>query len=65
VKGDFKGKEGKVERVSLRKSLVYVEGIERHRRDGTKSLMGISPASMVIVELNTEDKRRLPIAASK
>ncbi len=60
LKGDYKGKEGKVQTVSLRKTLVYVEGIERQRRDGKKSPLGIAPASLLIVELNTEDKRRMP-----
>ncbi len=60
IRGDYKGKEGKVTQVSLKKTLVYVEGIERQRRDGTKSLLGIAPASVTIIELNTEDKRRMP-----
>ena len=60
IKGDFKGKEGKVTQVSLKKTLVYIEGIERQRRDGTKSLLGVPPANMTIIELTTEDKRRLP-----
>lgn len=60
IKGDYKGKDGKVSMVSLKKTLVYVEGIERQRRDGSKSQLGIAPANMTIVELNTEDKRRMP-----
>jgi large subunit ribosomal protein L24 len=60
IKGDYKGKEGKVSMVSLKKTLVYVEGIERQRRDGSKSQLGIAPANMIIIELNTEDKRRMP-----
>ena len=60
IKGDFKGKSSKVERVNLRKSLVYVQGVERQRRDGTKSLLGIAPANVIISDLITDDKRRLP-----
>ncbi len=65
IKGDYKGKDGKVSQVSLKKTLVYVEGIERQRRDGTKSFLGIAPANMMIVELNTEDKRRMPQTENK
>ena len=65
IKGDYKGKDGKVSQVSLKKTLVYIEGIERQRRDGTKSLLGIAPANMMIVELNTEDKRRMPQAEKR
>jgi large subunit ribosomal protein L24 len=65
IKGDYKGREGKVSQVSLKKTLVYVEGIERQRRDGTKSMLGIAPANMILTELNTEDKRRMPQAAEK
>jgi large subunit ribosomal protein L24 len=65
IKGDFKGKDGKVERVSMKRSLVYITGVERQRRDGTKSLLGIAPANMIMLELNTEDKRRLQEPAGK
>ncbi|HIH04672.1 TPA: 50S ribosomal protein L24 [Candidatus Woesearchaeota archaeon] len=59
IKGDFAGSEGKVERVDMKDYRIFITGIERSKKDGTKALVGIAPASMVMIELNTEDQRRL------
>ena len=58
IRGDFKGSEGKVERVDTKAYRVFVSGIERQKKDGTKALVPIAPANMMIIELNKEDKRR-------
>ncbi|MBI4154586.1 50S ribosomal protein L24 [Candidatus Woesearchaeota archaeon] len=65
VVGDFKKKIGKISRVNLRKSVVYIEGIERMKRDGTKVLPGINPSNLVIQELNLDDKLRRKALESK
>ncbi len=59
IKGDFTGSEGKVERVDTKGCLIFVAGIEKVKKDGTKALIGTAPANMLIIELNTDDKRRL------
>ncbi len=58
IKGDFAGSEGKVERVDTKQYRIFVTGIERAKKDGTKALVGIAPSNMIIIELNTDDKRR-------
>ncbi len=58
IKGAFSKQSGKVERVDLKKTEVYVAGIERPRRDGTKAKIAVHPSNLVITELNMEDKIR-------
>ena len=59
IKGDFKKLEGKVDRVDLKDYKIYVEGIERAKKDGTKALIPLAPANVILIELDLEDKRRL------
>lgn len=58
LRGNSKKKEGKVERVTMKKSRVYVTNIEMERKDGTKSLRPLNPSNLMILELGTEDKNR-------
>ena len=58
LRGQFKKQEGKVERVDLKNIKVFVAGIEFTRRDGTKKQLALHPSSMMIIELNTDDKLR-------
>ena len=58
MRGQFKNKQGKVERVNLKKTLVYVNGIEVTKKDGTKALFPIHPSNLMITELNLDDKIR-------
>lgn len=55
--GDFKGKEGKVMEVLTRRDKVYIEGIERTKKDGSKAMIPITPSNLMITALGKEDKR--------
>lgn len=57
--GQFKGKNGKVERALIKRCKVYVTGIEIIKKDGTKLMYGLEPSNLIIVELNIEDKERI------
>ncbi len=59
VRGQYKGQSGKVERVDVKNSKVFVTKIEQIRKDGTKSLVPLEPSNLMIIELNTEDKKRI------
>ena len=59
MRGTFKGKSGKIERVDLKKSKVYITGIELVKRDGSKALYPIHTSNLLIQNLNLDDKRRL------
>jgi len=58
IRGQFKGRENKVERIDHKNLRVYITGIERAKKDGSKSLIPLKTVSLMITELNLEDKKR-------
>ena len=58
MRGQFKKKIGKIERIDIKKSRAYITGIETIKKDGTKTLYPINPSNLMIVELNLDDKKR-------
>ncbi len=65
MRGEYKGKEGKVIDVDLKKVRVYVEGITRKKVDGSNVNVPLHPSNLKIVELDLEDEKRLKKLASK
>lgn len=59
--GDFKGKEGKVTKVLLKKGKVYVEGIECIKKDGSKAFIPLKPSNLLLISLGKEDRRQKKI----
>ncbi len=59
MRGSFKKKTGKVSFVNVKKSRVYVEGIQLKKKDGSKVNYPLHPSILQITELAIEDKRRL------
>jgi large subunit ribosomal protein L24 len=51
VRGNFKGKEGKVARVDLKKCKIFIEGITRKKARGQEILVPIDPSNVIITEL--------------
>jgi large subunit ribosomal protein L24 len=58
MKGDHKGKTGKVVEVDLKGLWVKVEGITRKKADGTEVLVKFRPWNLLILDLNLKDKWR-------
>jgi large subunit ribosomal protein L24 len=56
--GKFKGQSGKVERVDIKKSKIYIAKMELIKKDGTKKQVAIEPSNVMITELYLDDKRR-------
>ena len=65
LRGGFKGKDGKVDRVSLKREKVYVLGLENIRKEGTRNLVPITPSNLMIIKLDLTDKKRKQKLASK
>lgn len=65
IRGQFRNHVGKVEKVLLRKTKIYVEGAEQIKRDGTKSFYPIHPSNIIITALNLEDKKRQKLLERK
>ncbi len=58
MRGSFSGHEGKVDRVNTKDSKVYVTGVEKIKKDGSKIMMPIKPSNLMITELRLGDKKR-------
>lgn len=58
VRGAFKGKVGKVEKVLPKKSKVYIEGIQIQKADGTNTKVPIHPSNLIITGVDLSDKLR-------
>ena len=65
MRGEFKGKKGKISDVILKKLKVNIEGMQRSKKDGTKVNVIFDPSNLQIIELNLEDKRRIAIVNRK
>lgn len=65
VRGQFKGKEGKIEKVFTKKSKVYIDNIQITKIDGTKTHYPIHPSNLIITELSLDDKKRKKILERK
>jgi len=65
VRGEYKGRTGKVVKVDTSKVRVYVEGITRERMDGTKYLVPIHPSNLIISKLDLTDKARRRVVERK
>jgi len=56
--GQLKKHEGKIERIDMKKTRVFVGGAELTKRDGTKKLLALHPSNLMVTELNLDDKMR-------
>lgn len=65
AKGEFRNVIGKVNRVDVKKGIVFVDGAERVRKDGTKSFIPLQPSSLLLTEIYLEDKGRTASLARK
>jgi len=59
VRGEFKGVDGKVSKLSTQKSGVTIEGIKKEKTKGDKFDIFIHTSNLVVTSLNTEDKWRI------
>lgn len=65
VRGSFKKKKAKVSSVDLRNSVVYLEGIQRTKKEGSKVNIPFNPRSLQIESVYSDDKKRLPQISEK
>jgi len=65
LRGNFKGKSGKVDKVNIKDEKIYIEGLMVDKKDGTKVNRPIHPSNLMIVELNLDDKKRQKIIKRK
>ena len=59
VRGEFKGVDGKISKISTQKSSVSIEGIKKEKTKGDKFDVYIHTSNLVVTSLNTRDKWRM------
>jgi len=59
LRGEFKGVEGKVSKVSTQKNSVAIEGVKKEKTKGDKFDVYIHTSNLVVTSLNTDDKWRI------
>lgn len=59
MRGNYKGMQGSVIKVDLKKLKVYVDCAKRKKASGQEVYVPIDPSNLEIIELNLEDKKRL------
>jgi len=65
LRGRFRGKEGTIKEVDLKRLKVTVNGVEITKNDGTKVFPYLDPSNLQILELKTDDKARQKALARK
>jgi len=61
VRGQYRGKTGKIERVNAKDCKVFITGIDITKKEGTKVMYPFHPSNLIITELNLDDKKRIEI----
>jgi large subunit ribosomal protein L24 len=59
VRGEFKGVDGKISKISTQKTSVAIEGVKKEKTKGDKFDVYIHTSNLVITSLNTSDKWRM------
>lgn len=65
LRGQFKGKTGKVDKIDLKKGKAIIIGVEIVKKDGSKVAYPITISNLIITELNVEDRKRMKIFERK
>ncbi|MBS3074180.1 50S ribosomal protein L24 [Candidatus Pacearchaeota archaeon] len=65
MKGKFRRKSGRVNKVNLKKLKVAVEKLQIQKKDGTKVDVWFRPSNLLITDLNMDDKKRIKFTEIK
>lgn len=58
MRGSSKGFSGSVERISLKNTEIFIEGLKVKKVDGTEILKSMKPSNLMIIEIASDDKKR-------
>jgi len=65
MRGSYKGEEQKVERINIKTEKIYLEKIEVAKKDGSKAKKPFFASNLLIITLETNDKKRMYKLESK
>ncbi len=58
LRGQFKKKEGLVERLDIARERVFIAGVEFEKKNGSKVSYPVHPSNVMITTVVDDDKRR-------
>lgn len=58
MRGQFRGKTGKVAQAFLKKTKLIVDGVENIKTDGAKAPYPLHPSNVMITKIGSDDKKR-------
>ena len=58
MRGKFKKHTGEIVKVDVKDTIVFVDGIQNTKKDGTKTPSPLNPSNLQIIELKMDDKKR-------
>ena len=58
MRGKFKGKTGKINKVNYGKGRVFLEGLNKKKADGTELPVHFNHSNLVLIDLDRSDSRR-------
>ncbi|MGD8432106.1 MAG: 50S ribosomal protein L24 [Nitrosopumilaceae archaeon] len=59
VRGEFKGVDGKISKVSVQESSIAIEGVKKEKTKGDKFDVHIHSSNVIVTGLNSDDKWRM------
>ncbi len=59
VRGEFKGVDGKIGKISIQKSSLAVEGVKKEKTKGEKFDVYVHSSNVIVTGLNSDDKWRV------
>jgi len=59
LRGEFKGVDGKISKISTEKTSVAIDGVKKEKTKGEKFDVYIHTSNLVVTSLNTSDKWRM------
>lgn len=59
MKGENKGKTGKISIIDMKNLRVAIEGLQLTKKEGSKVNIWIRPSNLMILELTLDDKKRM------
>jgi large subunit ribosomal protein L24 len=59
MRGKYKGKSGKIDKILTKRLKIYVDGIQIKKSEGSKINIPLKASNLQIIELNTDDKKRM------
>ena len=65
VRGDFKGREGRVTTVYRLKNVIHVERVQREKQNGAPVPVGIHPSNCIITKVKEDRDRKAVIERKK